>query len=290
MTPTLRAALWMTGAIASFSIMAIAGRAVSTQLDTFELMMYRSLVGLCIVLCVLTLGGRWNHISRRQLGLHFLRNLAHFAGQNLWFFALTLIPLAQVFALEFTSPLWVVFMAPVLLGERLKASQILCVISGFVGILIIVAPTLSEPSTSTGTLSAALAAICFALTAVFTRKLTRTQSTLSILFWLTLMQLVFGLATAGADGSITLPQGANILWLVLIGCAGLLAHTCLTQALSLAPASIVIPIDFTRLPLIAVAGAFFYDEPVGIALLIGSAIIISANVLSIRISENTAHN
>lgn len=290
MTATLRAAFWMTGAIASFSVMAIAGRAVSTQLDTFELMMYRSLVGLCIVLCVLTFGDRWHHVSRRQLGLHFLRNLAHFAGQNLWFFALTLIPLAQVFALEFTSPLWVVFLAPLLLGERLKTNQILCVISGFVGILIIVAPSLSEPSASTGTLSAAMAAICFALTALFTRKLTRTQTTLSILFWLTAMQLVFGVVFAGADGSIALPQGANILWLLLIGCAGLLAHTCLTQALSLAPASVVIPIDFTRLPLIAVAGAVFYDEPIGAALLIGGAIIVSANILSIRISENAVRS
>lgn len=290
MTATLRAAFWMTGAIASFSVMAIAGRAVSTQLDTFELMMYRSLVGLCIVLCVLTFGGRWHHVSQRQLGLHFLRNLAHFAGQNLWFFALTLIPLAQVFALEFTSPLWVVFLAPLLLGERLKTNQILCVISGFVGILIIVAPSLSEPSASTGTLSAAMAAICFAVTALFTRKLTRTQTTLSILFWLTAMQLVFGVVFAGADGSIALPQGANILWLLLIGCAGLLAHTCLTQALSLAPASVVIPIDFTRLPLIAIAGAVFYDEPIGLALLIGGAIIVSANILSIRISENAARS
>ncbi len=286
MTSTARAAIWMTGAIGSFSIMAMAGRAVSLQLDTFELMLYRSAVGLCIILAVLTLSRRWHMVSRHNLGLHFTRNLAHFAGQNLWFYALTLIPLAQVFALEFTSPLWVVFLAPFLLGERLTLSQILCVASGFVGILIITAPSLSEPTTSTGTLAAAASAICFALTAVFTRKLTRSHSTLSILFWLTSMQLGLGLVCAGIDGAITLPQGWNYLWLLIIGCAGLLAHTCLTQALSLAPASVVIPIDFTRLPLIALAGAVFYDEPIGVALIVGGLIIIAANIISIRSSES----
>ncbi|WP_420867514.1 DMT family transporter [Aliiroseovarius marinus] len=286
MTPTARAAIWMTGAIGSFSVMAMAGRAVSLQLDTFELMMYRSAVGLSIMLAVLTVSRRWHMVSRQNLGLHFTRNLAHFAGQNLWFYALTLIPLAQVFALEFTSPLWVVFLAPMLLGERLTMPQLLCVASGFVGILIITASALSEPSASTGTMSAAASAICFALTAVFTRKLTRTQSTLSILFWLTSMQLGLGLICAGIDGSIATPQGWSILWLVIIGCAGLLAHTCLTQALSLAPASVVIPIDFTRLPLIALAGAIFYDEPIGFALIVGGLIIIAANIVSIRISES----
>lgn len=286
MTPTARAAIWMSGAIGSFSVMALAGRAVSLQLDTFELMLYRSFVGLSIILAVLTLTGRWHMVSRRNLGLHFTRNLAHFAGQNLWFYALTLIPLAQVFALEFTSPLWVVFLAPFLLGERLTLSQILCVASGFVGILVITAPTLFEPATTTGTLAAALSAICFALTAVFTRKLTRDHSTLSILFWLTSMQLGLGLICSGVDGSIAVPHGLNVLWLFVIGCAGLLAHTCLTQALSLAPASVVIPIDFTRLPLIALAGAVFYDEPIGIALIIGGVIIVAANIVSIRLSDN----
>nr|WP_322788888.1 DMT family transporter [Aliiroseovarius halocynthiae] len=248
-------------------------------------MMYRSLVGLCIVLSFLTITGRWHGVSRQNLGTHCARNLAHFAGQNLWFYALTLIPLAQVFALEFTSPLWVVFLAPLLLGEPLKSTQILCVLAGFLGILITTAPALSEPTTSAGTLSAALSAVCFALTAVFTRKLTRTHSTLSILFWLTSMQLGLGIVFAGFDGTIALPHAVNAVWLFIIGCSGLLAHTCMTQALSLAPASIVIPIDFTHLPLIAVTGAMLYGEQIGAALIIGGTIIVAANVTSIRLSE-----
>ena len=281
MTPTLRAAIWMTGAIASFSAMAIAGRAVSHDLDTFELMLYRSCVGFVIVLTVLLVRGRQGDIRTTNARLHLVRNIAHFAGQNLWFFALTVIPLAQVFALEFTSPLWVAALAPLVLGERLTATRAVCAVVGFVGILIVAQPG-SGTGLSPGIVAAALSAICFAFTAMFTRKLTRTETTLAILIWLTATQIVLGLITAGYDGDIALPNWTTAPWLVLIGCAGLLAHACLTTALSLAPASVVIPIDFTRLPLIALIGALFYDEPIGWALVVGAGLIIAANLINIR--------
>ncbi|SEW17413.1 EamA-like transporter family protein [Aliiroseovarius sediminilitoris] len=281
MTPTVRAAFWMTGAIASFSAMAIAGRAVSHQLDTFELMLYRSCVGFVIVLTILIARGRQNEITMLNAPLHVVRNLAHFAGQNLWFFALTAIPLAQVFALEFTSPLWVAALSPLVLGERLTVIRAISAAVGFVGIVIIAQPG-SGAVNSVGLGAAALSAICFAFTAMLTRRLTRSETTLAILLWLTSTQLVFGMVTAGYDGDVTLPSLATAPWLVLIGCAGLLAHACLTTALSLAPASVVIPIDFTRLPLIALIGAVFYDEPIGWALVLGGSLIVVANLANIR--------
>ena len=98
--PIGTAAIWMIGAIVSFSAMAIAGREAGLSLDTFEIMTYRSAVGLVIVVAVLTATGSWRQVRRDRLGLHLIRNAAHFTGQNLWFFAVTLIPLAQVFALK----------------------------------------------------------------------------------------------------------------------------------------------------------------------------------------------
>ena len=103
MTPTLRAALWMMGSITSFSAMAVAGRELGGSLDTFEIMMYRSLVGVIAVFTLATVYGTWGQINRRDFGTQIGRNLAHFTGQNLWFYAVTVIPLAQVFALEFRS-------------------------------------------------------------------------------------------------------------------------------------------------------------------------------------------
>ncbi len=280
MTATARAALWMIGSIASFSAMAVAGREVAVALDTFEVMLYRSLIGFVLVATVGALTGNLGHVTRRHLGLHFARNISHFAGQNLWFYALTAIPLAQVFALEFTSPLWVVFLAPLVLGERLTWPRVLAAGLGFVGILIVARP--GAASLGPGTLAAASAAIAFALTAVFTRKLTRSEATICILFWLTLMQAGFGLIAAGIDGDIAWPTAQAAPLVALIAVAGLVAHFCLTQALALAPASVVIPIDFTRLPLIALIGALFYHESLAPSFYLGAAIIIAANILNLR--------
>lgn len=275
-----RAMLWMSGAIVSFSAMAIAGRAVSIELDTFELMTYRSVVGLCIVLAVARLAGTWRDVRTDRLGLHLIRNLSHFTGQNLWFWAITVIPLAQVFAFEFTSPIWVAVLAPLVLGERLTKARIIAALLGFAGILIIARPGAAQ--IHPGQVAAALAAIGFAGSALFTRRLTRHEAITSILFWLTAMQTAFGLICSLADGAMALPSAATAPWLVLIGCAGLGAHFCLTRALALAPAALVIPMDFLRLPVIAVIGALVYAEALDPFVLLGAAVILGANLYNIR--------
>lgn len=272
---TLRAALWMIGAIASFSSMAIAGRAVSFQLDTFEIMMYRSLFGICIVLGVAGVAGTLGQVTRRHMGVHLLRNMAHFTGQNLWFYAVTVIPLAQVFALEFTSPLWVLVLSPLILGERLTRVRVIAALMGFGGILVVTRP--GAESLNMGVVTAALSAVGFALSIVFTKRLTRSETITCILFYLTIMQAVFGIICAGWDGDIALPDATTLPWLLLIGCAGLLAHFCLTTALSIAPATVVVPIDFVRLPLIAVIGMAFYNEPLDIFVFLGAALIFAGN-------------
>ncbi len=279
MSTTLQAAFWMIGAITSFTLMAIAGRTVSVELDTFEIMLFRSITGIIIVVSVAIYVGTFRQIGRGQLGLHATRNICHFAGQNLWFYAITVIPLAQVFALEFTTPIWVILLSPLLLKERLTGIGLLSAAIGFVGILIVARP--DPANISTGLVAAASCAVFFALTAIFTRKLTRTQSITTILFFLTTMQAVFGLICAGYDGDIAVPSPQTLPWVILIGCAGLLAHFCLTKALSIAPASIVMPIDFVRLPTIALVGMLLYNEPLEVWVFVGAAIIFAANYINI---------
>jgi drug/metabolite transporter (DMT)-like permease len=276
---TLRAALWMLGAVASFSSMAVAGRAVSFELDTFEIMMYRSIVGFVIVLVAAQATGHARSITTRLPGLHLIRNLSHFTGQNLWFYAITAIPLAQVFALEFTAPLWVLVLSPLVLGERMTQVRTVAAVIGFTGILIVARP--SPETINAGTLAAAAAAIGFAGSILATKRLTRTESLTCILFWMTLTQIVFGLVCAGIDGDIALPSPASVPWLFVIGCAGLLAHFCLTTALSLAPATVVVPVDFLRLPLIAVIALLLYGETVEIWVILGAAVIFGANYLNL---------
>ena len=279
MNSTLKAALWMTGCIASFSAMAIAGREVSTELDTFEIMMYRSLFGVIIVVIVAAWAGTLHEVNRQNLGQHVLRNVAHFTGQNLWFYAVTLIPLAQVFALEFTTPLWVIVLSPLILGERLTMMRAISAVMGFVGILIVARPDMQ--GINAGVIAAASCAIFFALTIMLTKRLTRTQTITCILFYLTTMQLVLGIIAAGYDGDIAVPSLAALPYVVLIGAAGLMAHFCMTNALAIAPATVVVPIDFIRLPVIAVLGMLLYNEPIDALVFAGAALIFSGNYLNI---------
>ena len=280
MHPNLKAAIWMSGAIVSFSAMAVAGKAVSTDLDTFEIMLYRSLIGFVIVLTAASLTGRRGEINARHMGWHTLRNISHFTGQNLWFYAVTAIPLAQVFALEFTAPLWVLLLSPLVLGERLTTGRVLAGAAGFVGILIVARP--SPETINAGVIAAALAAIAFAGSAVFTRRLMRSVSATCVLFWLTTMQAVLGLVCAGFDGDIAVPAAASWHWVALIAVAGVVAHFCLTTALGLAPAAVVMPIDFTRLPVIAVVGALIYGEALDPMVFLGGFVIFAANYLNLR--------
>lgn len=282
----LRAAIWMLGAIVAFSAMAVAGRAASFELDTFEMMTYRSMIGLVVVIVVASLAGTLHQVTLRHQRIHWLRNLAHFTGQNLWFYAITVAPLALVFALEFTSPLWTMLLAALFLGERLTWWKAAAGLLGFVGILTVVQP--GAQAVSIGMIAAAVAAIFFATTAIFTKRLTRTETITCILFWLTAMQLVIGLVACLWDGDMALPSTAMLPWLLVIGLGGLTAHFCLTNALSIAPASIVMPMDFARLPAIAVVGVALYAEPLEWGVILGALLIFAANYLNILTSQRAA--
>ncbi len=274
----LRVAAWMGGAIASFSLMAIGGRELAPALDTFEIMLWRSLIGLGIVCAwIAATGGA--RVRTDRLGLHAARNLSHFAGQNLWFYAISAAPLAQVVALEFMSPIWALLLAPFVLAERLTWRRLAVALAGFAGVVIVAQPgTQMAP----GVPFAAAAAVFFGLTAVLTRRLTRDQPLATIMLWLTAMQVAFGAVMAGWDGDVSLPPPDLAGWAVVVAVTGLAAHLSLTKALSLAPAAVVMPVDFARLPVIAVLGALLYGEALTASLAVGAAIILAANWAGLR--------
>ena len=275
----------MVGGIISFTSMAIAGREVSFELDTFEIMLYRSIIGVLVVSIVAKSLGALNQIKTQILKQHFYRNIAHFSGQNLWFYAISVIPLAQVFALEFTMPIWIIIFSSLMLGEKITRIKVTAVLIGFLGILVVARPSIETLNLGIGT--AALSAVGFALTSIFTRRLTETESITCILFYLTSMQLIFGLIATGYDGDIMLPSINTAPWLLLIGFAGLTAHFCVTKALSIAPPSVVMPIDFVRLPIIAFVGMIFYNEPLDLFVILGAVLICYANWLNLTKGERS---
>ena len=276
----MKATVWMIGAMFSFSLMAVSGRELATNLNTFEIMLFRSIIGFLIVLAIGYFAKTLAEIKRDRLGLHLFRNLAHFSGQNLWFLAVASIPFSQLFALEFSTPVWVALLAPLFLGEVLTKQRVLAVILGFAGVLIVARPDINQFDFAI--VAAVACAICFAGSMMATKSLTSDQSITCILFWLTLMQLAMGLVATVFTGTITFPEGINILWIVIVGIGGLTAHFCITNALALAPAIVVIPLDFMRLPLISVIGFLAYGEAFELPILVGAGVIFIAILLNLK--------
>lgn len=276
----LLAFLWMLLAVGSFTLMAVAGREIQTVMNTFELMLYRSAIGFAIVLALVAASRQgFGQIQSAVPALHVRRNLWHFAGQNLWFYGVATIPLSQLVALEFTSPLWVALLAPLMLGERLTALKLAAVALGFIGILVVARPGI-EPL-ALGHAAGLLAALGFAFNTLYTKQIMRRDSVLCVLFWMTLSQSAMSLVLS-LPGGIPAPTAALAPWLLVVAVTGLTAHFGLTSALAHAPASVVAPMDFLRLPTIAIVGAVLYGEPIGLAIVAGAALILAANLLNLR--------
>jgi len=270
----------MCGAIASFTLMAVAGRTVQVELSSFELMFWRSLMGFVIIAGLIRWRtGGWD-VARTQVPrLHLIRNVFHFFGQNMWFYGITVIPLSQLVALEFTMPIWALLLAPLLLGEALTRRKIGVALVGFIGVLLVAQPGV-QPLTA-GHAAGIMAAIGFAVNLIFTRKIMRHDAVLCVLFWMTLSQALMGLALSLVFGFHT-PSAALLPWLAIIAVTGLTAHYSLTSALGLAPALLVAPMEFARLPIIALVGMWLYSEAFDPLVIAGAVVIFSANLWNLR--------
>jgi drug/metabolite transporter (DMT)-like permease len=274
----LRAALWMAGTLAMISLLAVAGREAMRTLPTMDMIFYRSWISLpVVVLIVLATGQKLDVLATQRPGMHAWRNAAHLAGQFTWFWAITQIPLAEVFALEFTTPLWVALLAPLILREHMTLPRLAAVGLGFLGALIVIRPV--GMTISMGTASAMACAVAYAFSYIAIKQLTRTESAISILFWLSLFQGLY--ATVLTFGQPSWPQPATWGWLVVVSLSGLAAHYCIARAFALADATIVTPMDYLRVPLIAIVGWLVYAEALDPFVLIGGAVIAAANLINL---------
>jgi drug/metabolite transporter (DMT)-like permease len=282
---------WMAGALISFSALAVSVRELSGRLTVFEILALRALGGI-VVLGIYAMIARQRIGPPRPLRIHLLRNVFHFGGQAGWAFGLTLLPLATVFALEFTTPAWTMVLAVLFLGETLTRGRIAAVVLGFVGVLVILRP--GAGSFQPAALLVLMAAVMFAVQLTTTKFLTGTNSVLTILFWMNVMHLPMYLAanalTAHApvdaqvwDAIWFAPKFTLVMlpWLVVLCVAGLLAHVCVTNAFRHGDAMTVVPVDFLRIPVIAMVGVVMYHEQFDVLVLVGAAISAAGIVWSL---------
>ena len=280
MTSTLRGALWMSGAVLSFCAMAIAARQLLGHIGTFEILFFRTGVALLIVLVAASRTGIAT-LRTRRIGVHLWRNLFHLGGQASWVFALGALPLATVFAIEFTAPIWTAVLATLMLGERLNRGRLVMLALGFAGVLVILRPgfAIVQPAA----LIMLFGSFCFAVQMIGTKRLSGFDSPLVVLFWMSVLQTPLCLAAALPGWST--PSWSDLPWIVAIGCGSFTAHYCLTSSMRHADATVVVPVDFFRLPLIAVVGALFYAEPFDPAVILGAVLIFAGVYYSLSMER-----
>jgi drug/metabolite transporter (DMT)-like permease len=270
----------MTGALLAFSAMAVAVRVLAGSLSVMEILAVRSGFGAIVMVALAAMRPDLRAtILSRKLPLHLFRNTVHLGAQYVWAMSLLLLPLATVFALEFTVPAWTLLLALPVLGERLTASRVGAVVLGLLGVLVILRPGLE--SFRPAALLVLSAAFGFAITLITTKKLTRTDSTFTIIFWMNVIQ--FPLALIGSDPLFLAKPGlGQVPALLAIGIAGLASHYCLTNAFRAGDATVVVPLDFMRIPLIALVGWWLYGEDLDVFVFMGAGLIITGILWNLR--------
>jgi drug/metabolite transporter (DMT)-like permease len=273
----------MGGALVSFMAMAVGARELSAELGTFQILFIRSVIGLLVLALLLSRSG-WRQLATANVGLHFARNIAHYAGQFGWFYAIAFIPLAAVFAIETTTPIWTAVFAVLLLSERMTWARFTAIFLGFAGVLLILRPgtAVIHPAAA----AALLGAVAFGLSITLTKKLAARDSPMAILFYMALIQLPLGLLPATYNWvNPALPLWP---WLIVVGLTSLTAHYCMVRALSIADATVVIPMDFLRLPLISLVGFVMYNERIEWFLFAGAALVLAGNLVNVRAEQRGA--
>lgn len=269
----------MAGWLLMMTAITVAGREATRELSVFQVMLLRSIIGLMVLAPLVHAAGGLGAMRTARWRAHGWRNTVHYAAQYGWLAALTMIPLAHVVALEFTMPIWAALLAAAFLGERLDGRKLAVIALGTLGVVLIVQPP-PGATLSVGHLISLVAAMGFAVSLTLVKSLTNTDTATQVMFWMLVMQGLIGLVPALAVWQT--PAGMQWVWIAVVGVCGTASHYCMARAMALAEATVVVPMDFLRLPLTALVGWGLYAERIDLATLAGAALILGGNALNLR--------
>lgn len=270
--------MWMGGWLTLMLTMLVAARASARELGTFQILEVRSLIGMVMLIPLIHLEGGLRAMKTHRIGAHISRNLAHFTGQFCWFLALTMIPLSQLIAIEFTMPIWAALLSLYFFGERMNAPKIWAIVLGIIGVLIIVRPI--GKSIDPGQLIMLAGAVGFGISIVLVKSLTTTESAVKIIFWMLIIQSLLGFVPAFNEW--VWPSYSVWGWMLIVAFTGTFSHYCMAKAMLYADTMIVVPLDFLRLPLSALIGWLLYAESLDVYTAIGAALILSGNFFNLK--------
>lgn len=269
-----------------FTIMVTLVKVLGETIPVGQLVFFRSFLGLLPLAIMIYWQGTWRTAlqTKRPLG-HVGRALVGGMAMSLWFSALSRLPLPDATAISFAAPLITTALAVVLLGEVVRLYRWSAVLVGFLGVLIILSPNLGlvggldDDQRALGAILALSSAACMALAQVFVRKLIKTESTTSVVFYFSACTSVFALFTVPFGW--VMPDLTTLVMLIGIGLLGGVGQILLTHSYRLAPVSVVAPFDYSAMIFALAIGYVLFDEVPGIAVIAGSVLVVGAGLFVI---------
>jgi drug/metabolite transporter (DMT)-like permease len=272
-----RAVFFMVLSAILFGFMAIVIRLASKQLHAFEIAFFRNFFGFAFTLPLFFKHGI-SILKTDKLHMYIGRCLIGIISMMCGFWAIVHLPLAEAVTISYSTPLFVTILAVLFLGEVVKMRRWTAVLAGFVGVLIIMQP--GSQRFSADMMIALVAAVMSAVVAISIKILSRTEKADAIVIYTTLLWVPMSLVPALFVWEW--PAGITWLWIITAGFFGTTAHLCWTRALKLGEASMLTPISFFQVPVVAIGAWLVFGEKVGIPTLIGASIIFTSNVYIAR--------
>lgn len=273
----VRGALWMCAATTAFAVMITLVRYLTEDLHPLQVVFFRTVFGLVAMLPWLLRQGI-GVMRTQRLRLHLLRALFGILAMFGWFTTLSLMPLAEATALSFTSPIFTSVLAVLILGEVMRARRWSATLAGFLGALIIVRP--GAEAIDPAALLAVGTALMWASATVLIRIMARTESAGAITTYMVLLTTPMTLIAALFVWQA--PTLEQLGWAALLGAAGSTGHLCMSRALAAAEATVVVPFDYLRLPLVALAAYLAFGEVPGVWVWLGGAVIAASGIYLAR--------
>tara|TARA_B100001123_G_scaffold163381_1_gene188242 strand:+ start:26 stop:907 length:882 start_codon:yes stop_codon:yes gene_type:complete len=268
---TAKAILLMILSMMWFSAMNIVIRLVSEDMHTTQIVFWRNLISIALLLPLVLRGGRDNWKTKRPVR-HFWRSCIGVAGMQLWFYCIATLPLNEATALSFTAPIFTAIFAVVFLGERAGLHRWSAIGIGFIGAVIIIQPDTEHFDPNL--LIVPLATTLWAMAALLVKSLTKTEPPDRIVFYMSCFMtlLSFPIALIWWEW----PTAEQFGYVALIALASTLAHTSLVRAYAGAEMVTLMPFEFARLLFTALFAWAMFGETASAATWIGGAVIVAS--------------
>ena len=272
-------------AISLFTAMAAIVKATSDVVPAGQAVFFRSFFAIPVILIWLLIRGELSQgLRARNPKGHIWRGVLGTTGMALTFFGLGLLPLPEVTAIGYATPIFTVILAAIFLGERIRLIRISAVGIGLVGVIIMVWPRLTgasnlEDAAMVGALCILLATLARAMVQIHIRKLVQTDTTSAIVFYFSATAFVLSLATLPFGW--VMPDTQTLLLLISAGLVGGVAQILVTSSYRFGPASMLAPYDYTSMIFAILFGYFLFSELPTLVMLFGATLVVSGNVLVI---------